>query len=109
MPANSRTITYDALLSSTLDNYREKLIENIFSSSVFLSALKQAGGYQTRDGGDKIDVPLMSGKTVSGSAFTSGNGGKDLDPLSLLIPKDPTAAISVGALSQSTNSWWRSR
>src|SRR3990167_1779527 len=185
MPANSRTITYDALLSSSLDNYRESLKDNIFASSVFLSAIKQAGGYQTRDGGEKIDVPLMYGKTpvasysgydvldttpadgitkaffdwrqiatpiaisrieerknsgesklfallegkikqaelslmeevnlqllgktVSSSVFVSGNGGKDLDPLALLIPKNPTSAISIGALSQSTNSWWRSR
>lgn len=185
MPATSRTITYDALLTSTLDNYRDKLQDNIFSSNVFLSALKSAGGMETRDGGDKIKVDLMYGKspvasysgydvldttpadgitagfydwrqlatpiaisrieerknsgsaqlfnllkakiqqaemsiaeeinfqllgkTVSGTAFISGNGTKDLDPLSLIVPKDPTASVTVGSINQNTNTWWRSR
>lgn len=185
MAATSRTINYDALLSSTLDNYRDKLTDNIFASSVMLSAIKSEGGYETRDGGDKIKVPLMYGKTpvasysgydtldttpaegitsaffdwrqiatpiaisrieerknsgqselfnllkakiqqaemslteeinfqllgktVSGTAFISGNSTKDLDPVALLIPKDPTASVTVGAVNQNTESWWRSR
>lgn len=63
MAATSRTISYDALLSSTLDNYRDQLTDNIFAESVFLSAIKAAGGYETRDGGEQIKVPLMYGKT----------------------------------------------
>lgn len=185
MGATSRTINYDALLTATLDNYRDKLTENVFASSVLLSAIKAAGGYETRDGGEQIKVPLMYGrtpvasysgydtldttpadgitaafytwrqlstpiaisrieerknsgqaqlfsllkakitqaemsiteevnyqllgKTVSGSAFVSGNGGKDLDPLALLIPKDPTASVTVGNINRNTESWWRSR
>jgi len=185
MPASSRTINYDALLTSTLDNYRDQLVDNIFASSVFLSAIKSAGGFQTKDGGDKIREQLMYGrtpvasysgydvldttpsdgmtaaffdwkqlstpiaisrieerknsgaskifdllqakikqaemslteevnyqllgKTVSSAVFVAGNGEKDLDPLALLIPKDPTTAISIGGLSQSTNAWWRPR
>lgn len=185
MAPSSRTLNYDALLTSTLDNYRDQLTDNIFASNVLLSAIKKSGGYQTRDGGDKIKVPLMYGKTpvtsYSGydvldttptegmtSAFfdwrqlatpiaisrieerknsgeaqlfellkgkiqqaemslteevnyqllgktfessvaVSGNGGKDLDPLALLIPKNPSSAVSIGNISQSTYSWWRPR
>ena len=75
MPPSSRTLNYDALLSSTLDNYRDKLTDNIFASSVFLSAIKSEGGYETRDGGDKIKVPLMYGKTP----VTSYSGYDTLD------------------------------
>lgn len=186
MPATSRTITYDALLTSTLDNYRDKLTDNIFASNVLLAAIKAEGGYETREGGDKIKVPLMYGKTPvasysgydvldttpadgmtsgfwdwrqistpiaisrieerknsgqaqlfdllkakiqqaemsiaeeinyqlhgktpsSGTAFSAGNSGKDLDPLPHIVPKDPTASVTVGNVNQSTNSWWRSR
>lgn len=185
MPPSSRTINYDALLSATLDNYKDTLTDNVFASSVLLSAIKSNGGYETRDGGDKIKVPLMYGKThvtsyssydvldttpidgitsafydwrqlatpiaisrieerknsgeaqlfnllkskikqaemsiteeinyqllgktVSGGAFESGNGGKDLDPISMFVPKNPTAAVTVGNISQSTYDWWRSR
>src|SRR3990172_6349675 len=63
MGAQSRTTTFDALLTSTLDNYRDTLTENVFASNVLLSAIKSAGGLETRDGGDKIKVPLMYGKT----------------------------------------------
>ena len=185
MSATSRTINYDALLTSTLDNYRGQLVDNIMASSVFLSAIKEAGGFETRDGGDKIKVELLYGKTpvasysgydtldttpsdgmtsaffdwkqiatpiaisrieerknsgsakifdllqakikqaemsiteeinfqllgktVSSGAWSAGHSSKDLDPLPLLIPKDPTAAVNVGSISQSAEAWWRSR
>ena len=178
MPPSSRTIDYDALLTSTLDAYREPLTDNIIASNVLLSAIKAEGGWQKQDGGERIRIPPMYGKTpvksysgydtldviscrrydycfpytwrqlatpiaisrmeerqnsgeaalfnllkakiqqaelsiaeevnlqllgktVSGSAFISGDGGKDLDPIALHIPKDPTSAVSIGNISQS--------
>ena len=185
MAPSSRTIDYDALLTSTLDAYRDALTDNIIASNVLLSAIKAEGGWQKQDGGERIRIPLMYGKTpvksysgydtldvtpvdgmttafytwrqlatpiaisrmeerqnsgeaalfnllkakiqqaelsiseevnlqllgktVSGSAFVSGNGGKDLDPIALHIPKDPTSSVSIGNISQSTYSWWRPR
>ena len=53
----------------------------------------------------------MLGKTISGGAFIAGRGsqsaGTDLDPLLMLIPKDPTASVEVGNINQATYSWWR--
>jgi hypothetical protein len=183
---SSRTINYDALLTSTLDNYRYTLTDNIFTSHVLLEALKKTpDGVMLKDGGERIRIPLMYGKTsvssysgydtlqtdpadgmtaafytwrqlatpiaisrieerqnsreskiydlleskikqaeqsiaeeinlqllgktVSSSVFIAGNGGKDLDPLALQIPKNPTGSVSVGNINQSTYSWWRSR
>jgi hypothetical protein len=185
MAATSKTVNYDALLTTTLDNYRQTMTDNIIASSVLLSAIKASGGYVEYDGGDEIKVPLMYGKTpvasyggydtldttptdgitsaffpwrqlstpiaisrieerknsgqarlfglleakikqaemsiteevnlqllgktVSGGAFISGNDTKDLDPLALLIPKDPTSSTTIGRINQSNESWWRSR
>lgn len=185
MAPSEVTRAYDALLSSTLDNYKDTLVDNIFASAVFLSAIKEAGGFETRNGGDKIKQPLMYGKTpvrsysgygvlntqptegitdafyewkqistpiaisgieemknrgearlypllkakieqaemslseevnlqllgktVSSSKFISGNDSQDLTPLAQLIPKDPTAAVTVGNIAQGTYEWWRSR
>ena len=182
---SSRTINYDALFTSTLDNYRDKMQDTVFSSSVTLSAIKKHGGIETRDGGEKISVPLLYGKTpvesysgydvldttpsdgmtrafydwrqlatpiaisrieerknsgeaalfnllkekiqqaemsiaeevnyqligktVTSGAFTSGNGGKDIDPIAMLVPKNPSASLAIGNINQSTYSWWRTQ
>src|SRR5574343_661327 len=198
MPPSSRTINYDAVLSLCLENLREGLFDQIFSSTAFLSALygaygrKKARGKGIRmvNGGERIRVPLMYGKnttvgsytgydvldttpqdgittaffdwrqiagsvsisgleelknrgenaiktlletkvmqlemsmrdeldqqligkTISSGAFVAGTGptasqsGTDLDPLALMIPKDPTASVSIGNINQATYSWWR--
>jgi hypothetical protein len=62
-PAPSQyTINYDALLSTTLFAYREVLVDNVFKSSAFLSALRKNGGIDYQDGGERIAIPLMYGK-----------------------------------------------
>jgi hypothetical protein len=60
------TINYDALLSTTLFNYRKTMVDNIFKSSAFLAALKTYGGIEYQDGGERIAQPLMyeDNKTV---------------------------------------------
>lgn len=60
---SSRTINYDALLSSTLEAYRDGLIDNIMASNVLLSAIKAEGGWKKQNGGERIRVPLLYGKT----------------------------------------------
>ncbi len=55
----SITVNYDALLTTTLANYRKTLADNIFSSSAFLAALRRYGGVETTDGGERIARLLM--------------------------------------------------
>ena len=40
---------------------------------------------------------------------TTGNGNKNLHSIPLYVQKDPTAAVSVGGITQSTNTWWRNK
>jgi len=63
---SQNTINYDSLLSTTLFNYRSTMVDNIFKSSSFLAALKQKGGIEYQDGGERIAQPLMyeNNKTV---------------------------------------------
>ena len=200
MPPSSRTINYDAVLSLCLENIREGLFDQIFSSTPFLSALygaygkkkKRGKGIKMVNGGERIRVPLLYGKnttvssysgydtldvtpqdgvttafftwrqlagsvaisgleeiknrgehavrnlletkitqlemtmrdelnlqllgkTVSSSVFIAGQGhmastaASDIDPLALLIPKDPTSSVSIGNINQTSYSWWRPR
>jgi hypothetical protein len=51
---------YDTFLSSTLNNYRSTLVDNVFSANPLFLKLKERVRYE--DGGDKISVPLMYGQ-----------------------------------------------
>ena len=56
---SSYTVNYDALLSTTLFAYRDKLVDNIFKYNAFLAALKKYGGIEYQDGGERVQQPLM--------------------------------------------------
>ena len=58
----SITDTYDALLSSTLRNYRKQLEDNIFHKLPLLYWLNDKGRRKTQDGGYQIMVPLLYGE-----------------------------------------------
>lgn len=58
---------------------------------------------------DEVNLQLL-GKTVAAAAWSAGDGmssGTDIDPLPLLIPKDPGGSVAVGNINQNTYSWWR--
>lgn len=62
MPPSSLTLDYDAVLSTTLFNYRRRLEDNISKTNALLFMLMRAreGGYRTLDAiGDRMQVPLM--------------------------------------------------
>jgi hypothetical protein len=56
---SSYTLNFDALLSTTLFAYRDKMVDNIFKSNAFLAALRQYGGVDYQDGGERVICPLM--------------------------------------------------
>lgn len=84
---SSRTINYDAVLSLSLEYYRPKLIDNIFSHGAFLSAMYGAYGKRKRggkgirlvNGGERIRVPLMYGKNTTVGSY-SGYDTLDVTP-----------------------------
>lgn len=59
---SQNTINYDALLTTTLDAYRNTLVDNIFKDSAFLAAMRQFGGVTKQNGGERIRMQLMYGK-----------------------------------------------
>ncbi|MBE3145332.1 MAG: phage major capsid protein [Planctomycetes bacterium] len=56
---SSFTVNYDSLLSTTLFGIRPKMVDNIFRSSAFMAALRQYGGVDYQDGGERIQSLLM--------------------------------------------------
>jgi hypothetical protein len=62
MPATSLTLNYDAILSTTLFNYRKTLEDAISTANAFLFYLMKVrkGGYQlVSELGDRMAMPLM--------------------------------------------------
>lgn len=60
MAVSSLTLNYDALLSSTLFNYRKKFEDNISTANAFFYKLKAGGGYKTLSSiGERMAMPLM--------------------------------------------------
>jgi len=76
---SSYSVNYDALLSTTLYNYRKTLVDNIFKNSVLLSLLKMNGGIRYTDGGERIACPLMYGKNDTVKSY-SGYETLDVKP-----------------------------
>ena len=78
---------YDALLTTTLRNYRKQLINNIFEPTRFLSWLmrKRGGGagigtFDLQDGGFKIVEHLLYGKNTT-VGFKEAYGEIDVTPM----------------------------
>ena len=57
---SSLSLSYDAVLSTTLFNYRRTLSDNISKSNKFFYMLKKTDGWKTVSAlGDRLQVPLM--------------------------------------------------
>ena len=59
---------------------------------------------------ETLNTQLLQG-TVSGTEYIAGNSAKDLQPIGHIIRKlpasEPTDSVSVGNISASGESWWR--
>jgi hypothetical protein len=67
---------YDALLSTTIANYRDTLVDNISQSFFLYYWLTTQGRQLTEDGGESIFVPLMYGKNQTVRSY---DGYESLD------------------------------
>jgi hypothetical protein len=194
MTATSLTLNYDALLSTTLFNYRRTMADNIGVDNVLLYVLQRSangwkevsdigeraafplmyelGSPDSYDGYDQLHIVPMDGMTdaffdwrqasvaitisgkeekqnrgeariinllekkimqaelglkewfakalfqglgvIDGASITSAyvsptNGSSFVDPVPLIVAKDPTASVTVGSINQNTNTWWRNK
>ncbi len=82
----SFTDTYNALLSTTLRNYRKKLEDNIFVGLPLYYWLNEKGRKKTLDGGYSIRVPLLYGENTTVGVY------KDYDSLDVTPQEGITQA-----------------
>ena len=62
---------FDLIASTTIDNYRPKLVDNIFSARPLWFALSKAGRVKHHQGGRKIVIPIMSGVNGTAGSFAT--------------------------------------
>lgn len=71
MADNSYSKVFNAIVSTTMENYKSELADNIFDESALLNQIKQNGGYKPYDGGTKLIEPLISGENSTAEAYGS--------------------------------------
>lgn len=64
---SQHTVNYDALLTTTLFNYKSVMYDNIFKASSFLAALREYDGIEMINGGERIQRALMYETSVTRS------------------------------------------
>lgn len=56
-----------------------------------------------------LEKSLINAAALAVYATGTGNGGKEIGGLQLLVADDPTASSTVGGINQSTYTWWRNQ
>ena len=79
-------VNFDALLSTTLANYRDQLTDNVFSDRVLTNHLMTKGRIRMLNGGTKIVEPLIYGTNSTVSSYSG------YDSISLTAQTGITAA-----------------
>jgi hypothetical protein len=98
---------FDALLSTTLANYRDQLTDNVFTARPLTFFLQDRGRIRMLNGGTKIVEPLIYG-TNSTVASYSGYDSLSLTPQSGITAaeydwKQYAASISISGIEEAKN------
>jgi hypothetical protein len=104
---NSQTVDYNALLSTTLQNYQPTLVDNIFKDLVLLNHLNERGRVRVEEGGSQIVEPLMYAVNGTASSY-SGYDAIDLTPQDGITAatfdwKQLAASIAISGIEEAKN------
>lgn len=76
---STESVSYDAVLSTTLRSYRKKLADNITKGNQTLSWLRSKGRFSKQSGGYNVHIPLMHAQNSTADIY-SGYGLIDTTP-----------------------------
>ena len=98
---------FNALLSTTLQNYQPTLVDNIFKDLVLLNHLNSKGRVQVEEGGTSIVEPLMYAVNNTVGSY-SGYDAIDLTPQDGITAaeyqwKQMAASIAISGIEESKN------
>jgi len=101
MPQTSYTVTAGDLVSSTLINSRQEVVDNIFRKSAYLAKMSTAGRKRTFEGGNQIVRSVEYGTNTTVTSFN----GFDLVPI---VPQE-TITDSLWTPKEYAGNWVVSR
>jgi hypothetical protein len=84
---NVQSVDYNALFSTTLQNYQPTLVDNIFKDLVLLNHLNEKGRVVVEEGGTQIVEPVLYDENGTAAAYA------DYTPISLTPQDGITSAI----------------
>jgi hypothetical protein len=98
---------FDALLSTTLANYRDQLTDNVFTARPLTYFLQDKGRIRMLNGGTKIVEPLIYGQNSTVASY-SGYDSLSLSPQSGITAaeydwKQYAASISISGIEEAKN------
>jgi hypothetical protein len=98
---------FNALLSTTLQNYQPTLVDNIFKDLVLLNHLNEKGRVRVEEGGTQIIEPVMYGINDTVSTY-SGYDAIDLTPQEGISAaeydwKQMAASIAISGIEEAKN------
>ena len=107
MPVSSQTQDFNALLSTTLQNYQPTLVDNIFKDLVLLNHLNERGRVRVEEGGTQIVEPVMYAVNNTVATY-SGYDAIDLTPqdgisAALYDWKQMAASIAISGIEEAQN------
>ena len=99
--------SFNAILSTTLQNYQPTLVDNIFKDLVLLNHLNAKGRVQTEEGGTSIVEPLMYAANGTAASYT-GYDTIDLTPQDGISAaeyqwKQMAASIAISGIEEAKN------
>lgn len=98
---------FDALLSTTLQNYRPTLVDNIFTARVLLEHMNSRGRVVMEEGGSQIVEPLIYAQNNTVGSY-SGYDAIDLTPQEGISAaeydwKQLAASIAISGIEEAKN------
>ena len=98
---------FDALLSTTLQNYRPTLVDNIFTARVLLEHMNSRGRIVMEEGGSQIVEPLVYAQNNTVGSY-SGYDAIDLTPQEGISAaeydwKQLAASIAISGIEEAKN------
>ena len=99
--------SFDALLSTTLQNYRPTLVDNIFTARVLLDHLNSKGRVLVEEGGSSIVEPLVYAQNDTTGSY-SGYDAIDLTPQEGISAaeynwKQMASSIAISGIEEAKN------
>jgi hypothetical protein len=99
--------SFNAILSTTLQNYQPTLVDNIFKDLVLLNHLNAKGRVQTEEGGTSIVEPLMYAANGTAASYT-GYDTIDLTPQDGISAaeyqwKQMAASVAISGIEEAKN------